>query len=159
MTVAIIINLLTLGFLAYSISKSTRRTKKAVKIAFMKGINLAPWMIGIIVLIGVILSFVPPPLIEQYLGGEMTIYQVGAAALIGTISMVPNLVALPLAGSLIESGASYTTIAAFLTTLTMVGFVTLPLELKEMGRKITFWRNFLAFFAAVIIAIIIGILM
>ncbi len=133
--------------------------KKTVKIAYMKGIYLAPWMIGIIVLIGVILSFVPPQLIEQYLGGEMTIYQVGAAALIGTISIIPNLVALPLAGSLIESGASYTTIVAFLTTLTMVGFVTLPLELKEMGKKITFWRNFLAFFAAVIITIIIGILM
>ncbi len=112
--------------------------KKTVKIAYMKGIYLAPWMIGIIVLIGVILSFVPPQLIEQYLGGEMTIYQVGAAALIGTISIIPNLVALPLAGSLIESGASYTTIVAFLTTLTMVGFVTLPLELKEMGKKITF---------------------
>ncbi|SDL22976.1 permease [Halarsenatibacter silvermanii] len=159
MTVAIIINAITLTLLVYSFKKSAGRTLKSLKIALTKGINLAPWMIGIIVLIGVILSFVPPSVIEQYLGGEMTVYQVGSAALIGTISMIPNLVAMPLAGSLIESGASYTTIAAFLTTLTMVGFVTLPLELKEMGRKITFWRNFLAFFFAVIIAIAIGILM
>jgi len=159
LTVALIINTITLVLLIYSFTKSTGRTGKSLKIALTKGLNLAPWMIGIIVLIGVILSFVPPPVIEQYLGGEMTIYQVGAAALIGTISMIPNLVAMPLAGSLIESGASFTTIAAFLTTLTMVGVVTLPLELKEMGKKITFWRNFLAFFFAVVIALAIGILM
>jgi len=159
LTVALIINTITLVLLIYSFTKSTGRTGKSLKIALTKGLNLAPWMIGIIVLIGVIFSFVPPPVIEQYLGGEMTIYQVGAAALIGTISMIPNLVAMPLAGSLIESGASFTTIAAFLTTLTMVGVVTLPLELKEMGKKITFWRNFLAFFFAVVIALAIGILM
>ena len=89
----------------------------------------------------------------------MTVYQVGAAALLGTISMIPNLIALPLAGSLINSGASYTTIAAFLTTLTMVGIVTMPLEIKLLGKKITFWRNLLAFFFAIIIALIIGFLM
>ncbi|MGM0419561.1 MAG: hypothetical protein ACQEQG_01060 [Bacillota bacterium] len=38
--------------------------------------------------------------------------------------MLPNIVAIPLAGSLIDSGASYTIIAAFLTTLTMFGFIT-----------------------------------
>ncbi len=125
----------------------------------MKGISLAPWMVAIIVLIGVILSFVPPSVIEEYLGGEMTMYQVIAAALVGTISMIPNLVSVPLAGSLVESGASYTTIAAFLTTLTMVGFVTLPLEIKELGKKITLWRNLLAFVFAVSIALVIGLLM
>ena len=147
---------MTLTILLYSLQKSSQKTLKGLKAAFIKGVSLVPW---IIVLIGVVLSFIPPPVIEEYLGGEMTMLQVTGAALVGTISMIPNLVSVPLAGSLIESGASYTTIAAFLTTLTMVGFVTLPLEIKELGKKITLWRNLLSFVFAVSIALVIGLLM
>ena len=43
-----------------------------------------------------ILSFIPPELIEYYLGGEMTVLQVSGAALLGTISMIPNLIFVPL---------------------------------------------------------------
>ena len=159
MAAALIINLLALGFFGYSLSKSKEKSYQTLKIAFSKGISLAPWMIGIIVFIGVLLSFVPPEVIEEYLGGEMSLVQVTLAALVGTVSMIPNLVSIPLVGSLLESGASYTPIAAFLTTLTMVGFVTLPLELKELGRKITLWRNLLAFMFAIIIALLMGVLM
>ena len=158
MITAVIINLLTVFFIIYSFLKSSQKTWQGLKVAMVKGISLAPWMIAIIVLIGVLLSFIPPTVIEEYLGGEMTLLQVTAAALVGTVSMIPNLVSVPLAGSLVESGASYTTIAAFLTTLTMVGFVTLPLELNELGKKITIWRNLLAFIFAISIALIIGVL-
>jgi uncharacterized membrane protein YraQ (UPF0718 family) len=44
--------------------------------------------------------------------------QVGAAALFGALMMIPSLIALPLAGSLIDAGVSYTPVAAFITTLT-----------------------------------------
>ncbi|MFW6237689.1 MAG: permease [Halanaerobiales bacterium] len=156
---ALVINLLTLGLLIYSLRKSSKLTLKALKKSLIKGISLAPWMVGIILFIGVIMSFVPPEMIESYLGGEMNLVKMGGAALVGTISMIPNLVSVPLAGSLVESGASYTVIAAFLTTLTMVGFVTLPLEIRELGGRITFWRNLLAFFFALFIAAGIGFLM
>ena len=158
MIVAVVINVLALGFLLYSFKISSEKSLKALKVALVKAVSLAPWMIAIIVFIGVLLSFIPPEVIERYLGGEMSLIQVTVAALVGTVSMIPNLVSIPLAGSLVESGASYTPIAAFLTTLTMVGFVTLPLEIKELGKKITLWRNILAFFFAVMIALIIGLL-
>lgn len=154
---AIIINLLVFGALAASLIKSRQRTKRALQMAARRGLGLAPWMVGIIVMIGIVLALVPPPVIQQYLGAEMDITQVTVAALVGTVSMIPNLIAMPLAGSLVDSGASYTTIAAFITTLTMVGFVTFPLEMKELGRQITFWRNVLAFIFAVVIALLIGV--
>jgi len=156
---ALIINIITFSFLIYSFKKDKIISQKALRIALMKGVSLAPWMIGIIVIIGIMLSFIPPELIEQYLGGKMTFYQIAGAALVGTVSFIPNLVSLPLAGSLVESGASYTPIAAFLTTLTMVGFITFPLELKELGKKITIWRNILAFFFALLISFAVGFLM
>ena len=70
--------------------------------------------------------------------------------------MVPSLIAFPLAGSLVDAGASYTPIAAFITTLTMVGFVSLPLELKEMGPRLTLQRNLLALISALLIALTMG---
>ncbi|TDO92135.1 hypothetical protein DFR79_10739 [Halanaerobium saccharolyticum] len=98
-----------------------------------------------------------PELIKEFLGGDFSLIQVGAAALFGAVMMIPSLIALPLAGSLIDAGASYTPIAAFITTLTMVGFVTLPVELKELGKKITIYRNSLALIFAVVIAFMIGV--
>jgi len=54
-------------------------------------------------------------------------------SLIGTITLIPAFVAFPLVGSLMDSGAGIVTLTAFLTTLTMVGFVTFPLESRTFN--------------------------
>jgi uncharacterized membrane protein YraQ (UPF0718 family) len=48
---------------------------------------------------------------------------------------------------------------AFLTTLTMVGVVTFPLEKQEFGLKFTATRNLVSFVFAIIIAIFMGVIM
>jgi len=149
--IAIIINVVTISLLIYTLIKDKKKAKKAVISALIKFLNLLPMMLIIIVMIGLIFGFIPPELIKTYLGSDRNILEVVAAALFGAVTMIPSLVALPLAGSLIEAGASYTPIAAFITTLTMVGFVTLPVELKEMGKKLTILRNVFAFIFAIII--------
>ncbi len=157
--VAWIINISTILLFIYTIIKDKEKAKKAFVKSIIKFLNLLPMMIVIIVLIGLIFGFIPPELIKSYLGSNDNILQVVAAAIFGAITLIPSLVALPLAGSLVEAGASYTPIAAFITTLTMVGFVTLPIELKELGKKLTILRNVFAFIFAIIISLIIGVLM
>lgn len=157
--IAIIINGITLSLLVYTIFKNKIKAKKALFMALVKAVNLLPMMLVIIVLIGLIFGFIPPEMIRNYLGSNESIFQIILASLFGVITMIPSLVALPLAGSLIEAGASYTPVAAFITTLTMVGFITLPVELKELGKKITILRNVFAFVFAIIISLIIGVLM
>ncbi|NLB50375.1 MAG: permease, partial [Clostridiaceae bacterium] len=46
-----------------------------------------------------------------------------------------------------------------LTTLTMVGIVTLPLEKKTFGVKFTVARNGLSFLFALLIALAMGVVM
>jgi len=157
--VAIIINGITLSLLIFTILKNKTKAKKALLMSLVKAVNLLPMMLVIIVLIGLIFGFIPPEMIRNYLGSNESILQIVLASLFGAITMIPSLVALPLAGSLIEAGASYTPVAAFITTLTMVGFITLPVELKELGKKITILRNVFAFIFAIIISLIIGVLM
>lgn len=157
--ITILINLSAAIAFTVSIFFDKNKSKQAVKIAIKKALGLAPFMLIIITAIGLIFSFLPPELIRVYLGGNFNIIQVISAALFGAVMMIPGMIALPLAGSLVEAGASYTTIAAFVTTLTMVGFVTLPIELRELGTKITVLRNILAFIFAVLISFGIGVIM
>ncbi|MFO7815733.1 MAG: permease [Halanaerobiales bacterium] len=156
--ITIFINLSAAIALLVSVYLNKHKFKNGIKKALMKALDLGPFMLIIIATIGLIFSFLPPDLIKEYLGGNFNIIQVGSAALFGAVMMIPSMIALPLVGSLIDAGASYTTVAAFVTTLTMVGFVTLPIELKELGTKITILRNVLAFIFAVFISCLIGVI-
>jgi uncharacterized membrane protein YraQ (UPF0718 family) len=72
---------------------------------------------------------------------------------------IASLVSIPLAASLLRAGASVTTIAAFLTGLMMVNTVTLPLEIKYLGKKMALSRNLLSLVFAFAIAIVIGMVL
>ena len=80
------------------------------------------------------------------------------SAAVGSVTLIPAFVAFPLVGSLIDVGASIVPAAAFLTTLTMVGVVTFPLEKREFGIKFALTRNLLSFGFAVVIALVMGVL-
>lgn len=99
---------------------------------------MAPAIIMLLVLVGMLLGFFKPELISKLLGNQSGVFGVALASIAGAILMIPSLIAFPLTSSLVESGASIAVAAAFITTLTMIGFVTLPVEIKEMGRKLTF---------------------
>jgi uncharacterized membrane protein YraQ (UPF0718 family) len=81
------------------------------------------------------------------------------AAIAGSITLIPAFVAFPLVGSLVNVGASIIPAVAFLTTLTMVGVVTFPLEKKEFGVKFALVRNLLSFVAALLIAMAMGVIL
>jgi len=51
------------------------------------------------------------------------------------------------------------TISVFVTTLVMVGVVTAPMEIKELGKKFTLLRNGFGFIAALVIAVIMGVML
>jgi uncharacterized membrane protein YraQ (UPF0718 family) len=59
---------------------------------------------------------------------------------------------------LIKQGASYTVVATFMTTLMMVGIVTLPLEIRYFGKKVAILRNALNFIIAIIIGLLVGLM-
>ena len=82
-----------------------------------------------------------------------------AAAVIGSITLIPGFISYPIASVLIMEGASYAVVATFMTTLMMVGVVTLPLEIKYFGRSVAVLRNVLNFVAAVVIGTCVGFML
>ena len=146
--------IVTLIWFFVSISKNKKKTINAVKMSAGMMKSIGGEIIGILFFIGLILTFLPPEVIQKYAGQSNSIILTIIFALIGCITLIPAFVAFPLSGSLIDAGASIVPVVAFLTTLTMVGIVTFPLEKKEFGLKFTLTRNLLSFIFAIIIALI-----
>lgn len=142
-----------------SLKKDKRKTVKTVKQAknMMKG--MLSDIVGILLLIGLVLTLIPSETIEHFIGSESGILSVFLSAVLGTITLIPAFVAFPLIGSLKASGAGIVTLTAFLTTLTMVGFLTMPLEIKTFGKKFTVIRNGVSFVFAILIALSMGVIL
>jgi uncharacterized membrane protein YraQ (UPF0718 family) len=69
---------------------------------------------------------------------------------------MPGFIAFPMAALLLAGGAGYMQIGAFVSSLMMVGTVTLPMEFKVFGKKATLLRNALALVFAFVVAFVIG---
>ena len=158
LTIIIIYALLALA-LIFSLVKSKEKTKKAFKVAGKSLLKTAPALLGMLGIVGLILGLLTPQKIASLIGAEAGFFATITAALIGAVTLIPSLVAFPLAGSLLRSGATVMTISAFITTLVMVGVVTAPMEIKVLGKRFTLLRNGLGIVAALLIAFLMGMIL
>ncbi|MCR3922148.1 MAG: permease [Firmicutes bacterium] len=142
-----------------SVIKDKEKTFMAVKKSRGMMGSMMGEIIAIIFLIGLVLTYIPPASIKTVLGSSNVIASTIVSAIVGSVTLIPAFVAFPLVGSLVEVGASIVPAVAFLTTLTMVGVVTFPLEKKEFGTKFALTRNILSFAAALLIALMMGVLL
>lgn len=147
----------TLIFLFVSLFKDKKKTIQALKMAFNMGKGMALSILSIIFAIGFILTLMPAAEIANFVAKQSPILATIASALIGTITLVPAFIAFPLIGTLINAGVGIVPSVAFLTTLTMVGLVTFPLEKKEFGSKFTLVRNSFSLLFAILIALVMGV--
>ena len=136
-----------------SLVKDKKKTVEA-----MMG-NMLGEIVAIIFIIGLVLTLIPPETIKQVLGSANTLTSTVISALVGSITLIPAFVAFPLVGSLVTVGASIVPAVAFLTTLTMVGMVTFPLEKKEFGMRFALTRNLMSFGFAIVIALTMGVIL
>ena len=152
----ILFYLLASILLIVSFVKDRKKTRMSLKKAWMSFANILPQMLGMIASIGFIIAVLTPDTISGIIGEASGWLGVAIAAVVGSVSLIPAFVAFPLAAILHENGAGYMQLSAFVSTLTMVGLITVPLEVKFFGKKFTFWRNLLAFLLAFGVAFVIG---
>ncbi|MDF2859336.1 MAG: putative permease [Neobacillus sp.] len=147
---------LAIVLLILSFIKDKKKTKMALKKAWKAFENILPEFLVVILLVGFLLAILNPEAISKIIGSESGWYGIVLAAIIGSVTLIPGFVAFPTAAILLENGAGYMQIAAFVSTLMMVGVITLPVETKYFGKKISVLRNVFAFFFSFIVALIIG---
>jgi uncharacterized membrane protein YraQ (UPF0718 family) len=151
-----IIYILAIVLLIVSFFKDKKKTTMALKKAWKSFENMLPQFLTILIIIGIMLSILTPEIISKLIGQESGVFGVFAGASIGSLTLLPAFVAFPLADALLKNGAGITQIAAFVSTLMMVGIITFPIETSYFGKKAAILRNALAFVFSFIVAIIIG---
>ena len=145
--------------LCISAAKDKKKTGVALKKAWKAFENILPQFLSVLLIIGLALAFLTPETISVLIGTGSGVLGMLAAALVGSITLIPGFVAFPLAAALLKNGAGYMQIAAFVSTLMMVGIVTIPVEMKVFGKKVTILRNAAAFAFSIIAALLIGVIL
>jgi uncharacterized membrane protein YraQ (UPF0718 family) len=143
--------------LAFSFLKDKKKTKMALKKAWKAFENILPEFLVVILFVGLLLAVINPGVISRIIGSDSGWVGIVLAALVGSVTLIPGFVAFPTAALLLQGGAGYMQIGAFISTLMMVGVVTMPVEIKYFGKKLTIYRNVLAFFFSFLVAYVIGL--
>lgn len=154
-----IIYLIAIVFLIISFAKSRQKTKQALLKAWGSFKNIIPMLLGVIFLIGLMLSLLDTEIISRIIGENSGPVGVLLAGLVGSLTLIPGFIAFPTAALLLESGAGYIQIAAFIQTLMMVGIITIPMEIKYFNRKSAILRNVISFIVSIGVAYLIGFIL
>jgi len=151
--------LLAVIFLMVSYKRDKKKTKMALKKAWKSFENILPQILTILAFLGMVLALLSPDVISHLLGQKAGWQGMIIASIIGSITLMPAFIAFPIAAMLLKNGAGLVQLAVFVSTLTMVGIVTLPLEMKYFGKKISIMRNMFAYLFSFIVALVIGVVL
>ena len=147
----------TVFLLILSFIKDKNKTKKSLKKAWKAFENILPEFLVVILLVGVLLAVLNAEVISKIIGSDSGWLGVILAAVVGAVTLIPGFVAFPTAAMLLQGGAGYMQIGAFVSALMMVGIVTIPVEVKYFGKKTTILRNVIAFGFSFVVAYVIGL--
>jgi len=137
--------------LLVSLIVDRRKTRAALIKGLRMFLGIVPILLGVLALVSVILAAVTPEMMERLLSGK-GLLPFFTALSIGSVALIPGFIAYPLAGVLRQHGASNAVLAAFITSLMMVGVLTLPIEARFFGWPVSLLRNALALIGALIVA-------
>jgi len=130
--------------------------QKSVKKIFIKSLkgllNALPMMIGIILLIGIMKSFIS---FESVAGifTQNKFIDTAIGALLGSILAGNSINSYIIGNELIISGVSLFAVTAFIISWVTVGFVQIPMEREFLGTRFTLTRNILSIFYAILISL------
>jgi uncharacterized membrane protein YraQ (UPF0718 family) len=151
--------IVTLAALLVSLAKDRARTGQGIRKGIGMFLKLLPSLLNVLALVAIVLALVPQQKIEFLLGSQSGVQGYIAAAIIGSVSLIPGFIAYPLCGVLMKSGIPVGVLAVFITTLMMVGVLTLPLEIQFFGLRAALLRNGLSLLGAVVIGSMMAVIL
>jgi uncharacterized membrane protein YraQ (UPF0718 family) len=142
--------------LGASLLKNREKTLMALKKGLKAFEGILPQFLVVLVTISAVLAIFSPETVSGLIGARSGFLGVVVASIIGAITLIPGFVAFPAAAQLMKNGAGVVQIAVFVSTLMMVGVVTLPMEIRYFGRRAAIARNSLAFAFSFLVAAFVG---
>lgn len=142
--------------LLFSALKDKKKTRMALRKGWISFHGILPQFVAIILLVGIMIALLRPEVLSRLVGSESGWFGVLLASLVGAITLIPGFIAFPTAALLLRGGAGTTQIAAFVSSLMMVGVVTFPVEVSYFGKRAALVRNGAAYLFALVVALIMG---
>ena len=142
--------------LTFSFVKDKSKTLLSLKKAWKMFTGVLPQFVAILLFVGLALAVLSPETIRRMIGEETGFTGMLLTSLIGAITLIPVMIAFPIVAELLKNGAGLTQMALFVSALTTVGIITIPVEVKYLGRKTAILRNVLAFLFSFITAYLMG---
>ena len=143
-------------FLFLSWRKSREKTRAALRKAWKSCVGVLPLFFAILLCMGFLLAFVDESVIRQVVGKESGMAGIALSGLIGSVTLIPAFAAYPAAAELLRVTGGYAQITMLITSLMMVGVVTLPMESRFFGLKAALWRNGLGLVYSFALAVFMG---
>ena len=150
-----ILYLIALTSLAFSFFRDKEKTGNGLIKAGRSFLKLLPDIAAIMCFVGITLAVLDPQVISKVIGSESGIFGVFLALITGSLTLIPSFVAFPLAASLLNGGAGYPQVAAFVSTLMAVGIATLPVEIRFFNKTTAVVRNGIALLTAMAFTVVI----
>lgn len=136
--------------------KSPGAAPKAFKAGAKQLGNIAPTFIAVFGLVGLFEVFVPPALIERWMGAASGAQSLLVGATVGSVAAGPPPTAFPIAAGLLKGGAWLPAVAAFIVSWVLVGIASIPFEAKLFGWRFALLRNGLSFVVAMVVGMVMG---
>jgi uncharacterized membrane protein YraQ (UPF0718 family) len=151
--------IIALFLLLVSFFKDKGKTREVLKVVYKTTLTVFPVLFMIFILMGTISVFVSKETIAHWLGSGSGVWGILIGELVGAFALVQPAAVFPFSGMLLNKGASYATIFAFVSTAILIGVSTLPAEIKFFGKRITIVRNLLTFFVVFIFSIFVQLIL
>jgi uncharacterized membrane protein YraQ (UPF0718 family) len=124
----------------------------SIMAAFKNFAAATPLFIGIILLLGLLRTYVPPKLISSIFKGKVFADTI-LGSVFGSISAGNPITSYIIGGELLKEGISFFAVTAFIVAWVTVGVIQLPAEAAILGKKFAILRNILSFVLSIAVAI------
>jgi len=144
-TTTVILYGLTALLLGLSWMRDPGKTREALGKARRSLLLILSPLASVILLVTLALTALPPSLLSRLVGAESGIPGTLLASAAGSVTLIPGFAAFPMAKMLLDNGAGIVQVGVLVSTLMMVGVVTLPMERSILGWKAAVARNAFAY--------------
>ncbi len=103
-------------------------------------------------------NFLSEEAVGQFLIKFTGFFGIIVGELVGSIMLGPAASGYPMAKYLFDNGATVGLVTSFLLSWVLIGFVSMPLEYRDLGKKFMITRNVVTFIGIIIISLIMEIL-
>jgi len=137
------------------------KLRTALKQTLKTLLMISPMLLAIIGLIGVFKAFITPEMLHTLFNGSM-LHDMLVGVGLGGVSVGQPFLSYIIGGELLDEGASFYGVTAFILAFVTLGVVQLPMEFSIFGLRFTLIRNLLsllfAFLLSWAIAFTLGVL-